>query len=116
MYMYILSQIDIIRPWVHRVLMALLACSVSRVGGTSTVEDYTLAAEACLPLTSAVLAEIKNQSYPRRCFLNIDLPTNIRNHKVLSGERNHVMRFGLMHIMDLSVKSPSSCTFLICFR
>jgi 5'-nucleotidase len=53
-----------------------------RVGGKSTINDYTLAAEACLPIISAILAEVRNQTYPQRCFLNIDLPTDVANHKV----------------------------------
>lgn len=53
-----------------------------RVGGKSSVDDYTLAAEACLPIFRAILAEIKNTSYPLNGFLNIDLPTDIANHKV----------------------------------
>ncbi|XP_074320806.1 uncharacterized protein LOC141657457 [Silene latifolia] len=49
--------------------------------GVSNTEDFSLAADACLPIINAVLAEIKHKNYPQRCFLNIDLPTNIRCHK-----------------------------------
>ncbi|GMN46680.1 hypothetical protein TIFTF001_015865 [Ficus carica] len=49
--------------------------------GKSQISDFTLSAKACLPIIDAVLAEVKNQSYPQRCFLNIDLPTNVANHK-----------------------------------
>lgn len=55
---------------------------IFRVRGASTIHDFTLAAEACLPIIYAVLAEIKNKTYPTTCFLNIDLPTNVVNHKV----------------------------------
>lgn len=55
---------------------------IFRVGGKSSVDDYTLAAEACLPIISAILAEIRNQTYPQKCFLNIDLPTDVANNKV----------------------------------
>ncbi|KAH7843452.1 hypothetical protein Vadar_016793 [Vaccinium darrowii] len=58
-----------------------LSLSYDWVGGTSNVDDYTVAAEACLPIVDAVLAEIKNKTYPQKCFLNVDLPTNIANHK-----------------------------------
>ncbi|KAL2922573.1 5'-nucleotidase SurE [Bienertia sinuspersici] len=58
-----------------------ISLSYDWVGGVSTIDDYTLAAEACLPIINAVLSEIKNKTYPKRCFLNIDLPTNIRSHK-----------------------------------
>lgn len=58
-----------------------VSVSYDWVGGKSSVDDYTLAAEACLPIFSAIVAEIKNKSYPLRGFLNIDIPTDIPNHK-----------------------------------
>ncbi|PIA31789.1 hypothetical protein AQUCO_04900223v1 [Aquilegia coerulea] len=60
-----------------------LSVSYDWAGGRSTIQDFKLGAEACLPLLNAVLTEIKNKTYPeaQRCFLNIDLPTNIANHK-----------------------------------
>lgn len=53
-----------------------------RVGGKSNIQDFTLAAEACLPIIVAVLAEIKRNNYPKSSFLNIDVPTDVSNHKV----------------------------------
>ncbi|KMS98595.1 hypothetical protein BVRB_3g070790 [Beta vulgaris subsp. vulgaris] len=58
-----------------------ISLSYDWVGGVSNIDDYTVAAEACLPIINAVLAEIKSKTYPQRCFVNIDLPTNIRCHK-----------------------------------
>ncbi|KAI8561333.1 hypothetical protein RHMOL_Rhmol04G0330800 [Rhododendron molle] len=58
-----------------------LSLSYDWVGGTSNVDDYTLAAEACLPIVNAMLAEIKNKTYPQKCFLNLNLPTNLASHK-----------------------------------
>ncbi|CBI26244.3 hypothetical protein VitviT2T_006502 [Vitis vinifera] len=58
-----------------------VSVSYNWVAGKSNVHDFKLAAEACLPMISAVLSEIKNQRYPERCFLNIDLPTDVVNHK-----------------------------------
>lgn len=55
---------------------------MSRVKGKSNPLDFTLAAQVCIPIISAILVEIKNQSYPKRCFLNIDVPNNVANHKV----------------------------------
>ncbi|CAN4091334.1 unnamed protein product [Withania somnifera] len=49
--------------------------------GKSNVNDFTLAAKACLPIISAILAEIKIKHYPQNCFLNIDVPTDVVNHK-----------------------------------
>ena len=53
-----------------------------RVEGTSNINDFKLSAEACLPIISSIMAEIKNQRYTERCFLNIDFPTDVVNHKV----------------------------------
>ena len=52
------------------------------VADQSNIHDFKLAAEACFPMISAVIAEIKNQTYPGKCFLNITLATDIVNHKV----------------------------------
>lgn len=54
-----------------------------RVHGISNVNDFALAAEVCLPVISSILAEIKNKTYHHNCFLNIDVPTNVVNHKVI---------------------------------
>lgn len=56
---------------------------IFRVRGRSKVEDFALAAEACLPIINAILVEIKKKTYPRNCFLNIDVPTDVVNHKVI---------------------------------
>ncbi|XP_047265167.1 5'-nucleotidase SurE isoform X4 [Capsicum annuum] len=56
-------------------------CGYHMVRGKSHVNDFTLAARACLPIISGILAEIKMKHYPQNCFLNIDVPTNVVNHK-----------------------------------
>lgn len=58
-----------------------VSVSYDWVGGKSNIHDYALGAEACLPIINAILAEIRNQTYPQRCFLNIDLPSDVANHK-----------------------------------
>ncbi|KAK4365931.1 hypothetical protein RND71_013811 [Anisodus tanguticus] len=57
-------------------------CGYHMVGGKSKVDDFVLAAEACMPIITTILAEIKNNTYPQNCFLNIDVPTDVANHKV----------------------------------
>ncbi|KAK1387800.1 5'-nucleotidase SurE-like [Heracleum sosnowskyi] len=49
--------------------------------GTSSVNDFTLAAEACLPILSAILVEIRKKNYVQNYFLNINVPPNVLNHK-----------------------------------
>lgn len=55
---------------------------IFRIKGKSTLNDFILAAQVCLPIISAVLVETKNPSYPRKCFLNVDVPNDVANHKV----------------------------------
>ncbi|KAE9612813.1 hypothetical protein Lal_00027665 [Lupinus albus] len=49
--------------------------------GMCKLHDFILAAQVCIPIISAVLIEIKNQTYPPRCFLNINVPNIVANHK-----------------------------------
>ncbi|GER39204.1 5'-nucleotidase surE [Striga asiatica] len=66
------------------------------VGGKSKVDDFALAAEVCLPIISALLAEIKKKTYPQNCFLNIDVPTDVVNHKGyrLTKQGKSIVRMG----------------------
>ncbi|WOH16046.1 hypothetical protein DCAR_0935595 [Daucus carota subsp. sativus] len=49
--------------------------------GMSSVNDFTLAAEACLPILSAFLVEIRKKNHLLNFFLNINVPANVLNHK-----------------------------------
>lgn len=57
------------------------------MGGKSTVNDLKLAAEVCLPVINAVLADLRNKTYPEGSFLNIDVPTDVAHHKVNSATK-----------------------------
>ncbi|XP_057773731.1 LOW QUALITY PROTEIN: uncharacterized protein LOC130993027 [Salvia miltiorrhiza] len=50
-------------------------------GGRRNVDEFALAAEACLPIISGMLDEIKKNTYPRNSFLNINVPADVVNHK-----------------------------------
>ncbi|XP_010256021.1 PREDICTED: uncharacterized protein LOC104596523 isoform X2 [Nelumbo nucifera] len=58
-----------------------LAISYDWVRGKSSIQDFKLGAEASLPIINAILAALKNKTYPQNCFLNMDLPTDVANHK-----------------------------------
>lgn len=77
-----MSSYDWTQEKLNDLLTLLLAC---RVGGRSNVNDFTLAAEASLPIIYAMLADIKKKTYPQNCFLNVDFPTDVVNHKVSFG-------------------------------
>ncbi|KAM3308838.1 hypothetical protein P3S67_010582 [Capsicum chacoense] len=70
----------VLEAFFHGVPSLLL--SYEWVHGKSKVDDFVLAAEACMPIITAKLAEIKNNTYPQSCFLNIDVPADVANHQV----------------------------------
>ncbi|KAF3669109.1 putative 5'-nucleotidase SurE-like [Capsicum annuum] len=51
------------------------------VGRKLNVDDFTLCAEASIPIITAMLAEIANKTYPQNCFLNINVPREVANNK-----------------------------------
>ncbi|KAK1402513.1 hypothetical protein POM88_002118 [Heracleum sosnowskyi] len=69
-----------------------ISISYDWIGGKSTVKDFKLAAEACLPIINAILADVRNKKYPQKCFLNIDLPTDVLNQKACNGNQYEVLR------------------------
>ncbi|CAI0466124.1 unnamed protein product [Linum tenue] len=83
------------------------------VGGKSSVDDFTLAAEACIPIISSILAEVKNKKYPSGCFLNVDLPTNVTQHKVegaqiVEDDSDHkYLKDGYITVTPLAALSPA---------
>ncbi|KAL6581752.1 hypothetical protein OROMI_005766 [Orobanche minor] len=99
-----------------------VSLSYDWVGSKSNVEDFALAAEACLPIISAILVEIKMKTYPRNCFLNIDVPTNVTNHKgyQLTKQGKSVVKMGWRQVTSdaeggkmlstMTMDIDSSCT------
>ncbi|KAJ0442882.1 putative 5'-nucleotidase [Helianthus annuus] len=90
-----------------------VAISYEWIEGTSNINDFTLAAEACLPMISAIFVEIKNKTYPKECFLNVNLPTDILNHKgfMLTKQGNSIMEAGWKQVSSGSqtmTMQPSS--------
>ncbi|KAL5541577.1 hypothetical protein UlMin_009287 [Ulmus minor] len=64
--------------------------------------DFKLSAMSCLPIINKILEDIKNQTYSNECFLNIDLPTNIANHKgyKLTKQGRNIYKFGWKKIIS----------------
>ncbi|XP_020578433.1 uncharacterized protein LOC110023382 [Phalaenopsis equestris] len=73
-----------------------IALSYDWVGGKSNVQDLKLAVELCLPVINAVLNELKNKTYPKGSFLNIDVPTDVTNHKgfKITKQGTYMIRIG----------------------
>ncbi|WOL04984.1 hypothetical protein Cni_G13707 [Canna indica] len=73
-----------------------LAISYNWKGGKSNVNDMKLAADACLPLINAVINELKAKTYPEGSFLNIDVPTDVGNHKgfKITKQGKYMIRIG----------------------
>ncbi|XP_060215398.1 uncharacterized protein LOC132642148 [Lycium barbarum] len=79
-----------------------VSVSYEWVGGKSKVDDFVLAAEACMPIITAILAEIKNNTYPRNCFLNIDVPADVANRKGyrLTKQGKSIFRMGWRQVVS----------------
>lgn len=73
-----------------------IAISYDWVRGKSNVQDLKMAVEVCLPVINAVLTELKNKTYPKGSFLNIDVPTDVTNHKgfKITKQSTYMIRIG----------------------
>ncbi|KZV58319.1 hypothetical protein F511_34269 [Dorcoceras hygrometricum] len=89
-----------------------VSLSYAWVGGKSNINDFTLAAEACLPIICAVLSEIKKKTYPQNCFLNIDVPTNVANHKGyrLTKQGKSIVKMGWTQVTSDAQREKMSST------
>ncbi|KAM5569381.1 5'-nucleotidase SurE [Rosa sericea] len=87
-----------------------VSVSYDWVEGKSHINDFTLAAEACIPIINAILVEIKNQTFPQRCFLNVDLPTNVATHKgyKLTKQGNSIIKMRWRQVTSKMPKMLSS--------
>ncbi|KAL6185787.1 hypothetical protein ACLB2K_041913 [Fragaria x ananassa] len=87
-----------------------VSVSYDWVEGKSRINDFTLAAEACLPIINAILVEIKNQTFPQGCFLNVDLPTNLATHKgyKLTKQGNSIIKMKWKQVTSKMPKMLSS--------
>ncbi|KAJ8558027.1 hypothetical protein K7X08_004793 [Anisodus acutangulus] len=81
-----------------------VSLSYDWVGGKSKVDNFVLAAEACMPIITAILAEIKNNTYPQNCFLNIDVPTDVANCKGyrLTKQGKSIVKMGWRQVVSES--------------
>ncbi|XP_073303780.1 uncharacterized protein [Primulina huaijiensis] len=89
-----------------------VSLSYAWVGGRSNINDFTLAAEACLPIICAIMAEIKKKTYPQNCFLNIDVPTNVANHKGyrLTKQGKSIVKMGWTQVTSDAQRERMSST------
>lgn len=49
----------------------------------TVMQDFIQAAKVCLPIIIAVMTEIRNNAFPQGCFLDIEIPNDVKNHKVI---------------------------------
>ena len=59
------------------------ASAIFRKRGQSTEKDFKTAAAVSLPLIKASLRDIQEGVYPTGFFLNVDVPFNPAEHKVI---------------------------------
>lgn len=67
--------------FLHNIPALSLSYDWYGAGGRRSIDDFALAAEACLPIISSILAEIGKNAYPLNSFLNINVPADVTNHK-----------------------------------
>nr|CAB3456038.1 unnamed protein product [Digitaria exilis] len=60
-----------------------ISMSYDWVAGQSSVNDLKVSAEVCMPLINTIVTEIKNGTYPKGSFLNVDVPTDAAHHKIV---------------------------------
>ncbi|KMZ76516.1 5'-nucleotidase, partial [Zostera marina] len=58
-----------------------MSVSYRWVPETSSISDFEAAAQVCLPVINGLLTELKNGTYPKESFLNVEIPTDSLNHK-----------------------------------
>ncbi|CAN6213480.1 unnamed protein product [Urochloa humidicola] len=58
-----------------------ISMSYDWVAGQSSVNELKVSAEVCMPLINTIVTEIKNGTYPKGSFLNVDVPTDAAHHK-----------------------------------
>ncbi|XXG46139.1 hypothetical protein AAC387_Pa02g1057 [Persea americana] len=58
-----------------------LSISYDWVEGKSSVDGYKIGAQACIPIINKLLTDIRIGTYHQGSFLNINLPTEILQHK-----------------------------------
>ncbi|KAK1382985.1 hypothetical protein POM88_020720 [Heracleum sosnowskyi] len=90
-----------------------ISISYDWIGGKSTVKDFKLAAEACLPIINAILADVRNKKYPQKCFLNIDLPTDVLNQKV---DHQISLMVGIELVTNKKDKTPTKAKTAVLFE
>ncbi|KAK4718608.1 hypothetical protein R3W88_016946 [Solanum pinnatisectum] len=79
-----------------------VSLSYEWIAGKSKDDDFVLAAEACMPIITAISTEIKNNTYPQNCFLNIDVPADVANCKGyrLTKQGKTIFKMGWRHIVS----------------
>ncbi|XP_058073744.1 uncharacterized protein LOC131222617 isoform X2 [Magnolia sinica] len=80
--------------------------------GRSSISDFKIGAEACLPIINAIIAEIKNRTFPQGSFLNIDLPTDVVHHKgyKLTEQGKYMIKVGWKQITPSTQGRRSTLT------
>ncbi|XP_058073745.1 uncharacterized protein LOC131222617 isoform X3 [Magnolia sinica] len=89
-----------------------IAISLDWLEGRSSISDFKIGAEACLPIINAIIAEIKNRTFPQGSFLNIDLPTDVVHHKgyKLTEQGKYMIKVGWKQITPSTQGRRSTLT------
>ncbi|XP_057545402.1 uncharacterized protein LOC130824421 [Amaranthus tricolor] len=74
--------------------------------------DFKDAVEICLPLINATIRDIENESFPKGCFLNVEIPVSPSTNKGFRLTRQSLWRSNLSWRAISAYKHPSAMNFM----
>ncbi|KNA06463.1 hypothetical protein SOVF_180840 [Spinacia oleracea] len=78
----------------------------------SSDNDFKDAVEICLPLLNATIRDIENGSFPKGCFLNVEVPVSPSSNKGFRLTRQSLWRSSLSWRAISSYKHPSAMNIM----
>lgn len=78
----------------------------------SSENDFKDAVEICLPLINATIRDVENGSFPKGCFLNVEIPISPSSNKGFRLTRQSLWRSSLSWRAISSYKHPSAMNFM----
>ncbi|XP_074280731.1 uncharacterized protein LOC141605746 [Silene latifolia] len=89
-----------------------LCISIDWKNDVSSENDLKDAVEICLPLITAAIRDIEEGSFPKSCFLNVEIPISPSANKGFRVTKQSSWRSGLSWRAISSYKHPSAINFM----
>ncbi|KAK9697240.1 hypothetical protein RND81_08G024100 [Saponaria officinalis] len=92
--------------------VSALCLSMDWKTDVSSENDWKDAVDICLPLITAAINDIMNGSFPKSCFLNIEIPISPSTNKGFRVTKQSLWRSGLSWRAISSYKHPSAMNYM----